>query len=129
MASKPEEPESPARRRVLIVEDEALIALDMEATLRQQGYEIVGLATSVREAIRLLDEMRPDAAVLDINLGQEKVFVLADALAERDVPFVFVTGYEPEILPPRHRHRPTAVKPCRGRLLVELLTRAAILPR
>jgi DNA-binding response OmpR family regulator len=128
MASRPAGTPSRARPRILIVEDEPLIALDMEITLRQQGCEVVGLATNIREATRLIAEMLPDAAVLDVNLGQEKVFPVADLLAERGVPFVFITGYEPEILPQRHSARPTATKPCRGRALVELLSRAAILP-
>ena len=128
MLQEPEGCGGPVRRRVLIVEDEALIALDMEATLRQLGCEVLSPATSVGEAARLIESALPDAAVLDINLGQDKVFTLADTLAERGVPFVFVTGYEPEILPPRHSHRPTAVKPCRGRALVEFLARVDILP-
>jgi CheY-like chemotaxis protein len=105
-----------------------MIALDLESTLRQHGCEVVGPAASLEEAQRIIESGLPDAAVLDVNLGREKVFAVADALADRGIPFVFITGYEPEILPPRHSHRPTAVKPCRGRALLDLLTRANVLP-
>jgi CheY-like chemotaxis protein len=111
----------PTRAVVLVVEDEALIALDIEATLRRGGFEVLGPAASVGDAARLTAGVAVDAAVLDVNLGQEQVFPVADALAARDVPFVFLTGYGRAILPARHRDRPVAIKPCRAETIVRLV--------
>ena len=108
--------------KVLVVEDEFVIALSMEAALRRGGYDVVGPAASVRQAFSRLDAERPGAAVLDVNLGEELVFPVADALTERRVPFVFVTGYEQPDLPTAHRGRPVLNKPCNPR---ELLARLA----
>ncbi len=82
-------------RRVLIVEDEPLVALDMEETLRGLGCEVVGPTATLAEALRLLEEeaQRLDAAVLDVNLGGHAAFPVADALVRRGVPVLFATGY------------------------------------
>lgn len=120
-------PEASLRRRdgsaprVLVVEDEALIALDLETTLRRHGCEVVGPVGTVGEGCRLAAAGRIDAAVLDINLGREPVFPVADALAAAAVPFLFVTGYDAGVLPARHRHRPVALKPYRVRKLIDAL--------
>lgn len=111
-------------RRILVVEDEAMIAMDLEALLRQSGCEVVGPVASLREALRAVAEEALDAAVLDINLGEEKALAVADALAGSGVPFVFVTGYGPEILPVRHRGRPVTTKPYRPERLLRLLVEA-----
>jgi DNA-binding response OmpR family regulator len=108
-------------RRVLVVEDEALIALDIETALKSGGCEVLGPVGTLAEAARLAADTTLDAAVLDINLGNEKVFSVADALAERGVPFVFLTGYETDILPKRHHDRPSITKPCRPAVLLDLL--------
>jgi CheY-like chemotaxis protein len=107
--------------RVLVVEDEALIALDIETTLRSLGCVVVGPVATVEQALRALVVGWPDAAILDVNLGHEQVFPVADRLAERNVPFMFLTGYSPDILPSRHRARPVASKPCRAEALARLL--------
>jgi DNA-binding response OmpR family regulator len=111
--------------KVLVVEDEFVIALTLETVLRRGGYEVVGPAASVGQALRQLDAESPVAAVLDVNLGHETVFPVADALAERSVPFVFVTGYERPDLPAAHRDRPVLNKPCEARVLLARL--AAVL--
>jgi CheY-like chemotaxis protein len=108
-------------RRVLVVEDEALIALDIEAALKSNGCEVLGPVGTLAEAARLAADTKLDVAVLDINLGNEKVFTVADTLAKRGVPFVFLTGYETDILPERHHHRPSITKPCRPAVLLDLL--------
>ena len=108
--------------RVLVVEDEALIALDIEIMLQSLGCVVVGPAATVAEALRVLvAEDAPDAAILDVNLGHEQVFPVADRLVECQVPFVFLTGYSPDILPSRHRARPVESKPCRAEALARLL--------
>jgi CheY-like chemotaxis protein len=78
--------------RVLIVEDAVLLALELETGLSEAGAEVIGPAYELEEAMALLD--RPiDAAVLDANLNGRSVMPVAEALAARQVPFVFATGY------------------------------------
>jgi DNA-binding response OmpR family regulator len=83
-------------RRVLVVEDEALVAMMVEDELREAGARIL-TAANVGDALRLVEATMQDggisAAVLDINLGGEMVTPVADALARIDVPFLFATGY------------------------------------
>ena len=80
---------------MLVVEDEALLALELETGLRELGCEVVGPARNLTEAQRLAEtEPRLAAAVLDVNLGGgELVFTVADALAARGVPYLLATGY------------------------------------
>lgn len=97
-ANTPDDAQLPGRlegRRVLIVEDEPLVALDVEETLRGLGCEVVGPTATLGEALRLLEEEAPrlDAAVLDVNLGGHAAFPVADALVRRGVPVLFATGY------------------------------------
>jgi len=86
-----------AGRRVLVVEDEALIALQIEDAIQAMGCEVVGPASSVDAALELLRAGAPDAAVLDINLGGEPSERVASALAALGVPFLFCTGYADEM--------------------------------
>jgi len=81
--------------RVLVVEDETLIAMELCKDLNQRGWEIIGPASTVEEALQLIDEAQlPDAAVLDVNLRGQPVFPLAERLQALGVPFVFCTGYQ-----------------------------------
>jgi DNA-binding response OmpR family regulator len=82
--------------RVLVVEDEFMIGLDVSQQLASAGYEVVGLATSVPKALRL--EPRCDVAVLDVNLGRETCEPVARKLRESGKPFVVLTGYSPDNL-------------------------------
>jgi DNA-binding response OmpR family regulator len=84
--------------RVLVVEDEFMIGLDIGQQLASAGYEVVGLATSVARALRL--EPRCDIAVLDVNLGGETCEPVAEKLRASGKPFVVLTGYSPDNLPP-----------------------------
>jgi CheY-like chemotaxis protein len=114
-----------ARRRILLVEDETLIAMDLEAMLRQRGCEVVGPFADVADALgAVASERRLDGAILDVNLGAEKVFPVADALADSAVPFLFLTGYDREILPARHRGHAALAKPYRAAELMRLLAEA-----
>jgi CheY-like chemotaxis protein len=81
--------------RLLVVEDEGLVAMMLEDMLIDLGCEILGLAGSVREAMADVGAKAAlaDGAILDVNIGGEMVFPVAEALAERGVPFVFATGY------------------------------------
>jgi CheY-like chemotaxis protein len=86
-------------RRVLIVEDEYVIAMEIAGILEDCGAEIVGPAGSVSLAIQLIAQEAPiDAAVLDVNLGRERVFPVAETLNLRNIPFVFATGYDASLL-------------------------------
>lgn len=98
-------------KRILVVEDEFLIALDIAGALEQGGLVVVGPLASVRDALDALEREGVDGALLDANLGGEPVGRVADALFARGVPFAFVSGYGREQLPPRHRGVPLIGKP------------------
>ena len=109
--------------RVLVAEDEALIAMDVEAALRRAGWEVVGPVARAADAVRLAAgaEGPLDTAVLDIRLSDGMVYGAADLLAARGVPFLFLTGYGPETLPERLSGRPVLRKPIStGRLSAAL---------
>lgn len=80
---------------ILVVEDEFFTAMEVQSILTGAGYEVLGPAANVETALALLDERTPDAAVLDVNLGGERVTPVAEALEERQIPFVLATGYSP----------------------------------
>ncbi len=87
-------------RRVLVVEDDYFLADDMKNELTRAGAKVVGPVGRVADALRLVASGEPlDAAVLDINLGGQMVYSVADALRVRDVPFVFTTGYDAAAIP------------------------------
>ena len=108
---------SASRHRLLVVEDEALIAMELCAGLASLGWEIVGPAATVEEAKRVLAGTLPDAAALDVNLGGKLVYPLADWLHEQGVPFVFCTGYERLEDNDRYRDWPLVRKPVNIALL------------
>jgi DNA-binding response OmpR family regulator len=86
--------------RILVVEDEYLIADDLAALLREEGAEVLGPATSLPTAMRLAgDSDRIDGAILNIDLRGVAVFPLADELQSRGVPFIFLTGYAESNIP------------------------------
>ena len=80
-------------KRVLIVEDEYLVAMELEALLTEMGYAVIGTAPRIGEAMELARHAEVDFAVLDINLGGPKSFPVADILRERNIPFLFASGY------------------------------------
>jgi two-component system, response regulator PdtaR len=83
-------------RQILVVEDEFLIAMELEQTLQRAGYGVIGPVASVGAALGLLQNTRPDAAVLDGNLAGERVTPVAEVLRAMAVPFVLASGYGPE---------------------------------
>jgi CheY-like chemotaxis protein len=117
--SEPAEPL--AGRRILVVEDEYLIAVTMEEWLSEAGAEILGPVPSVQQALEMIEDhdTQLDGAVLDINLGRgETVYPVADRLNELGVPYLFATGDVRIIDDPAHRARPRLNKPIsRGDLL------------
>lgn len=110
-------------RRILVVEDEALVAMLVEDALLDAGALVIGPAATVAEALALLDLETPDAAVLDLNLAGETSTPVADALALRSIPFVVATGYGADGLPPGHITVPVLAKPYDPDDLTAALTR------
>lgn len=84
---------------VLVVEDEFLLALDLEHLLRQHGFRVLGPAATVAEALRLLTGATPDVALLDVNLRGEPVTPVAEALRAWGVPFALASAYDRAQLP------------------------------
>ena len=97
--------------RVLVVEDEPMIAMMFDEMIQDFGSEAIGPVSQMKEALRLASTAELDAAVLDINLGGAVVYPVADALEERGVPLIFATGYRPDALPARFAQRTALPKP------------------
>ena len=102
-------------KRILIVEDDALVSMLVEEEFLDAGAKVIGPACSVDEALRLTKMAVADgglsAAVLDINLAGQAVWPVADRLAALGVPFVFSTGYDDKHTEPHHAEAPRFVKP------------------
>jgi DNA-binding response OmpR family regulator len=102
---------SQTAKRVLIVEDEALLAMHLGDLLTTLGHEVVGKATRIDAAMELARKSDIDFAVLDINLGGIKSFPVADILCQRGIRFVFASGYGSEGLMNGYRDVPALRKP------------------
>ena len=111
-------------KRVLIVEDEFLLAMQVESELLASGCTFLGPYTNLSAALSAARSAHIDLALLDINLDGEMVYPLADELTARGVPFVFVSGYGTADLPVRFRANPRVGKPFEPALLVETIRRA-----
>jgi DNA-binding response OmpR family regulator len=98
-------------RKVLVVEDEALVAMLVEDALLDAGFVVIGPAATVEEAMALLNRERPDAVVLDLNLAGETSTPVADVLASRGIPYVIATGYGASGLPAGHQDAMVLAKP------------------
>ena len=109
-------------RRVMIVEDEMLVAMELESVVTDQGCAVVGPASTAQKALALLQEERPDAAILDVNLNGTTAAPVAAALNAQGVPFVLATGYdEGQALQPELRGAPRVDKPVNHEQLVRTL--------
>ena len=109
-------------KKVLIVEDEALIAMLFEDMLSDFGCDVVGPAMNVRQAMEVAQSAAIDAAVLDVNLNGESSFPVATLLETRGVPFVFSSGYGANGLPPEWQDRPTLPKPFTSDQVADVLS-------
>jgi DNA-binding response OmpR family regulator len=109
---------------VLVVEDEGLIAFDVVDALRDAGCRQVHLAASVAGATALIHQHSPHVAVLDVRLGHENSFPIADMLALMRTPFVFLTSERQETFPHQHRDRPLVAKPYSATDLVAAVVKA-----
>jgi len=119
-------------RRVLVVEDEVMVAWAVEDMLTGLGYTVLGPAARVDQALSLIENGSVDAAVLDINLNGEKSYPVADALIARGVPFIFSTGYNKTSVHKDYLGYTTLQKPLEGSILekalAELLVPAMRMP-
>jgi two-component SAPR family response regulator len=98
--------------RVFVVEDEALVAMNLEMILEDLGCVIVGPAMRFDRAEEMVNgELPADAAILDVNVGGREVFPLASQLTERGMPIVFATGYDHSGIPSEWHDRPMLQKP------------------
>lgn len=100
-----------AGKRILIVEDEYMIAVDLKRELLRQGAEVVGPTGDLEEGLELADGQRLDAALLDLNLEGDWSYPIADRLDGAGVPYLFVTGYDPWALPDAYADKPAIAKP------------------
>jgi len=106
-------------RRVLVVEDEYLIAMDLCYYLDREGATVLGPIPSVDDALAVVDKLgEVDVAILDVNLRGEEVYPVVDVLAERRIPFLFATGYDALGIPERYRSVPRCGKPIRPESVV-----------
>ncbi len=110
--------DEPPRGRVLIVEDQVPVALEIQRTLRNAGYRIVGPAGSQSEVTRLVRRGGLDAAVIDADSRRSAPYSVADWLAAAGVPFAFLVS-NTSALPHDHAHRPQISKPCSAAALVD----------
>ena len=109
--------------RILIVEDEIIVALFLEDLLAEFGYDVAGVTGDLDVAMARAQDY--DAAVLDVHLNGRSVFDFADVLAARGTPFVFATGYGERGIPERHRGRPVLQKPFQPRDMQRVLGQIA----
>ena len=111
--------------RVAVVEDETLVAILLEDMLLELGCDVVWTAHRVSKALDLVAQSAPEAGVLDVNIAGDEVYPVAQALAERNIPFIFTTGYGTRGLIDAWRGRPIVQKPFQVEHLSEGL-RAAL---
>jgi CheY-like chemotaxis protein len=100
-----------ARLRVLVVEDESLVAMFLEDVLADLGHEMLGPYSRVDAALPAAQSENFDVAILDVNVNGQAIFPVAEAIASRGLPFIFSTGYGQKSLPEQYRSRPTLDKP------------------
>jgi len=111
--------------RILVAEDEFLVGIQLEEDLRSAGCSIIGPFNTLEMATQAARRERFDLAILDINLNGKMVYPLADELAERGVPFVFLSGYMSADLPERFRAAPQIAKPHDPTVLIKQIRTAA----
>ena len=97
--------------RVLIVEDETILAMLLKDMLRELGCDVVATATQPSQAIAAIQALEIDVAILDINLGGQQSYGIAAELAARNLPFVFSTGYSRSVSGKEHPDKPVLRKP------------------
>jgi DNA-binding response OmpR family regulator len=104
---------APARARILVVEDETVLAMMLEDYLQDEGYDVVGPFGRLDRAMQAAEREALDAAVLDVNIAGEMVFPVAEALDRRSVPILLVSGYDSRIMRKAPKDWPRLMKPYR----------------
>ena len=107
--------------RVLVVEDEMIVAMFVEDVLADLGYETAGIVSRMEDGIARAADKDFDLAILDVHLNGKEVFPLADALTANKVPVIFATGYGARGLPDRYRGFPVLQKPFQPEDLAKVL--------
>ncbi|MBF0335166.1 MAG: response regulator [Alphaproteobacteria bacterium] len=111
----------PNETTLIIVEDEFLVALGLEATLQSAGYTVLEPISTVAEALEAVYVRPADLALLDVNLAGHQVFPVADALLSQRVPFIFLSGCD-ESLPARFLGIPVLLKPISPEKLLRVIS-------
>lgn len=99
------------RLRVLVVEDEYILAMTIVDEIEDHNGVVLGPITTLRQGLDALDDLEPDACILNIRLGPNMVYELADRLLERDIPFIFASGESRDSIPERFSNIPLHMKP------------------
>ena len=110
--------------KVLMVVDDAVVALDLQRLLHEAGYRVVGPATTVGEIQRMVQRGDIDCAILDLDIDRRTPLPIADLLAFADVPFVYLTTGGLGVVSSRHRHRPVVEKPFNRDVLIAAVEKA-----
>lgn len=111
--------------RILVVEDEYLLADELHMELERAGATVIGPASGLPEALALINATPDiDGAVLDANLKGEMVFPAAELLQDRGIPILFVSGYDAMVIPARFKETPRCEKPIGVRRIIDALARA-----
>jgi CheY-like chemotaxis protein len=117
-----EKPSRPAAGlRVLVVEDEIVVALLLEEMLAELGHKVIGPVSRIDIAVEMAQGEAFDVAILDVNLEGKEAYPVADAIGARGIPYVFATGYGNHGLRAPYRNRPTLSKPFLQRDLLQAL--------
>lgn len=119
----PETARELAGLRLLVVEDDYLVAADLCSALQRHGAAILGPVPNARRGREVLQQQRPDCALLDINLNGNLVFELAGEFQNQGIGTIFTTGYDAAFLPDAFRDAPCLQKPVNLKALVQLISR------
>jgi len=102
---------SASRRRILLAEDETIVAMMVEEMLAELGYDVAETVAQIDTARRAAEKGAFDMAILDVNLSGQPIYPIAEILQSRRIPFIFATGYDSEGLEPRYAGTPRLQKP------------------
>jgi DNA-binding response OmpR family regulator len=114
--------------RVLLIEDEVMIAMHVSDVLDQLGHLVVAIGTNLKQGLELARSSEFDFAVLDINLGGEMSFPVADILRQRRIPFFFLSGYTSAGIDDGYRHEIRVCKPFRASDLAQSIGKIGASP-
>src|SRR5262245_61036340 len=109
------------RKRILVVEDEPLIAMDLERVVAISDCDVMGPACTIDEGMQSLRHDHIDGAIIDVHVAGQMVFPLADALDAQHVPYIILSGHDRRVLPVRYSQRPFMAKPYDETKLVMLI--------